>query len=104
MEPVPHTVEPSQQSLAASDTTWPANLRSTLVQLRQEMGELLPITLRALRLTLVLVVLSGVIFPLLVFASLLEGYCSANGVREVFFVSRDCLMWSQLYRALNSHR
>ncbi len=44
-------------------------------------------------------------FPLLLFAShLLESYCQANELRDVFFVSRDCLMWSQLFRALYPRR
>jgi hypothetical protein len=44
-------------------------------------------------------------FPLLFFASLcLERYARGGGVRELLFVSRDCLQWQQLYRALFPHR
>jgi len=48
--------------------TWTAQRSSWLPRLGQEVHDLLPATVRALRLTLVLVVLSGVIFPLVVFA------------------------------------
>jgi hypothetical protein len=44
-------------------------------------------------------------FPLLTFASiLLEGYCEANGIEEVFFVSRDCHVWIDLFKALFPQR
>jgi hypothetical protein len=44
-------------------------------------------------------------FPLLFLASvLLERYAREGGVREVLFVSRDCLLWHQLYQQLFPHR
>jgi len=40
-------------------------------------------------------------FPLLFLASLhLERYARAAGIRELFFVSRDCLLWHHLYQQL----
>jgi len=40
-------------------------------------------------------------FPLLYFASLLlEQYARANEIGEIFFVSRDCLLWHKLYRQM----
>ena len=44
-------------------------------------------------------------FPLLVFASLcLERYAESGGVRELLFVSRDCLLWHRLYQQLFPQR
>jgi hypothetical protein len=44
-------------------------------------------------------------FPLLYLASLwLERSARAAGASELFFVSRDCLMWRSLYERLFSHR
>jgi predicted HAD superfamily hydrolase len=44
-------------------------------------------------------------FPLLFLASLhLEHYVHEAGIREMFFVSRDCMLWHQLYQQLFPHR
>lgn len=44
-------------------------------------------------------------FPLLVFASfLLQKYCDERGVSELLFVSRDCMLWHQLYKQLFPER
>jgi hypothetical protein len=44
-------------------------------------------------------------FPLLFLASLaLEQFAGASGIREVLFVSRDCLLWRELFAALFPHR
>lgn len=68
MEPLPPTAAPPRDRLFASVRTWTAQQSTWLPRLGRETGGLLPVTVRALRMTVVLVVLSGVIFPLLVFA------------------------------------
>src|SRR5215831_17415054 len=67
MEPLPPTATPQRERLFTGVRTWTAQQSTWLPRLGQEMRHLLLVTLRALRLTVVLVVLSGVIFPLLVF-------------------------------------
>ncbi len=44
-------------------------------------------------------------FPLLLFASLwLERFVRDNQIREIHFVSRDCLLWHRLYQQLFPHQ
>jgi hypothetical protein len=44
-------------------------------------------------------------FPLLFLASLhLDQFARGAGIREVLFVSRDCLLWHQLHQQLFPHR
>jgi K+-transporting ATPase ATPase C chain len=58
---------PPHARTSASVKTWIAHLHAPSEQLKQETRDLLHMTLRALRLTVVLVVLSGVLFPLVLF-------------------------------------
>ena len=68
MEPLPQrTAASGRERLFTSIKTWTAHLSSTNMHLGPELRSLLPVTLRALRLIVVLVVLCGVLFPLLVF-------------------------------------
>ncbi|HEV2458702.1 MAG TPA: potassium-transporting ATPase subunit C [Ktedonobacterales bacterium] len=68
MEPLPPVDAPPHDRPATSTKTWTAHLSTWLPRVGQEPRDLVPVTVRALRMTIVLVVLCGVIFPLLVFA------------------------------------
>lgn len=68
MEPLPPTAAPQRERPFASVKAWTGHRSTTSLGLGRETRDLLPVILRALRLTIVLVILSGVIFPLIVFA------------------------------------
>jgi potassium-transporting ATPase KdpC subunit len=68
MEPLPPVAVPPQDRPATATKTWTTHLSTWLPRLGQETHNLLPVTVRALRMAIVLIVLCGVIFPLLVFA------------------------------------
>ena len=67
MEPESPTAAPRRRGLFASVKAWAAHLQVALRQSGQESRTLVPVALRALRLTVVLVILSGVIFPLVIY-------------------------------------
>src|SRR5215813_11914027 len=67
MQPLPPTGESAQEQPATSTKTWTAHLSTWVPSLAHETRNLLPVAVHSLRMTVVLVVLSGVIFPLLVF-------------------------------------
>src|SRR5260370_34691805 len=62
------TAEPPHERLVTSSKKWTAHLTTRVSWVARETRNLLPVAVRSLRMTLVLVVLSGVIFPLLVLA------------------------------------
>jgi K+-transporting ATPase ATPase C chain len=64
MDPQPTTPAPTR-AWASSIKTWTAHLSATSIRLGQVTRGLLPVTLRAARMAVVLVILCGVIFPLL---------------------------------------
>src|SRR5690348_6014535 len=68
MEPESPTAAPGRRGLFASVNTWTPHLSLALAQFRRESQHtFLPLTWRAFRLTLLLAVLSGVIFPALLY-------------------------------------
>jgi K+-transporting ATPase ATPase C chain len=68
MESESPTAAPARHRLFTSVRTWIAHLSPASAHLRRESRALFPVALRALRLTIVLVILSGVFFPLLVYS------------------------------------
>jgi potassium-transporting ATPase KdpC subunit len=67
MDPESRADMPVGQGLFASVKTWTAHLQLGLMQLGRETRTLAPVAVHALRLTFVLVVLSGVFFPLVIY-------------------------------------
>ena len=64
----PPAAEPPHERLVTSSNKWTDHLSTRVSWVAHETRNLLPVAVRSLRMTLVLVVLSGVIFPLLVLA------------------------------------
>lgn len=62
----PPTAEPPHERLVTSTKNWTALSSIWVSSVGRETRALLPVAVHSLRMTLVLVVLSGVIFPLLV--------------------------------------
>ncbi len=68
MTSLPPTAEPPHERLVTSTKNWTVLPSIWVSSVAHETRALLPVAVRSLRMPLVLVVLSGVIFPLLVFA------------------------------------
>src|SRR5215471_20054037 len=68
MEPLPPMAAPPHERPATASRSWAAHLSTWPDRAGQETRSLLPVAARALRMTVVLVFLCGIVFPLLVFA------------------------------------
>jgi K+-transporting ATPase ATPase C chain len=67
MAPLPPTSAPPRERTFTRVRTWTAHLSTALTRLGKEVRTLLPETLQALRMTIVLVLIAGVLFPVVVF-------------------------------------